>query len=152
MNRRPIAAWGAALLLLAMASGCGDGRITVHPVAGQVLVDGQPADNASVVFHPTGADATITALRPSARTDEQGRFSLSTYQRGDGAPPGTYKITVTWNGPPPDTRPEDVPEQERHSGPDRLAGAYDDPSTTTLSAEVATGPNQLAPLELTMPR
>lgn len=81
------------LLLLATAgAGCGssDGRVETYPVKGQVLMKGRPVTNGSVVF--TSSDPTATGA--VGRLDQEGRFSLMTYQPDDGAPAGEYKVVV----------------------------------------------------------
>src|SRR5262249_54027885 len=80
-----------ALLLPACSK---SSRQPVHPVRGQILVEGKPAAQAIVTFHPVGGDTGT--LRPSAQTDADGYFSLTTYENGDGAPEGKYSVTVTW--------------------------------------------------------
>src|SRR5262245_3939957 len=68
----------------------------LHPVKGQVTVNGEPAAGAVVVFHPDGA--TIQSVPPTALVGADGTFTMAT---GDqpGAAAGTYVVTVTW----PDT-------------------------------------------------
>jgi hypothetical protein len=77
--------FGALLLL---TSGCGDGRPKRVPVSGQVLIDGKPLTLGSIYFVPTAA-------RPaSAEIGPDGRFTLATFEPGDGAVPGTHKVSV----------------------------------------------------------
>src|SRR2546423_1070374 len=91
----------STLLAVCLGSaGCGDaGRLPVHPAAGQVLLAGKPVPQALVVLHPEG-DASPDAVRPQATADADGAFRLSTYETGDGAPAGTYRVTVArWRSP-----------------------------------------------------
>jgi hypothetical protein len=83
------------LPLALFAAGCGKDRQPVYPVEGQLLVDGKPAARAVVTFHPVD-DATAGAVRPVGHVDDSGRFTLTSYKEGDGAPPGDYAVTVTW--------------------------------------------------------
>ena len=77
-----------ALVAIAVLSGCGDGRPTRVPVAGQVLIDGKPLTYGYVKFVKQGS-------RPAGGyVDEQGRFKLSCYTRDDGAMPGLYQVEV----------------------------------------------------------
>jgi hypothetical protein len=82
---------GFALVASAIISltGCGDGRPTRVPVSGRVLIDGQPLDSGNIRVHPA-------ANRPaSAKIEADGRFTLSTYEFGDGCVLGEHPVTVT---------------------------------------------------------
>jgi hypothetical protein len=69
--------------------GCGDGRPERVPVAGQVLIDGEPLSYGTIRVVPEDA-------RPStARLDEQGRFRLTCFGDEDGAVPGTHRVAVS---------------------------------------------------------
>jgi len=79
---------GVLLLLFQSILGCGDGRPTRVPVSGQVLIDGAPLQSGAVRFHPEGG-------RPSTgEIDEEGRFSLFTFEPGDGCTLGTHRVAV----------------------------------------------------------
>lgn len=69
-------------------------RPPVFAVTGQVLVDGKAAPGAMVVCYPklNVADGP----RPKGTVDRKGRFQLTTYEPGDGAPAGDYVVTVEW--------------------------------------------------------
>ncbi len=76
------------LLLLLVSAGCGQ-KATV-PLRGVVKLDGRPLTGATVYFlaqEVGGRDAVGT-------TDAAGVFRLSTFEPGDGALPGKYKVTV----------------------------------------------------------
>jgi hypothetical protein len=80
---------GALLALVALsASGCGKGTVTVE---GAVTLDGQPVPGATVLFMPEGGNGRAA----SALTDDDGNFRVTTYEEGDGALPGHYRIVVT---------------------------------------------------------
>ena len=83
----------SAIIVLLLA-GCSDGPrgdrpFTTHPVTGIVHIDGQPAERVQVDCHPA-ADSSTVKYMLSTVTDKDGRFSLSTYDSGDGLPEGTY--------------------------------------------------------------
>jgi hypothetical protein len=80
---------GVSLCWMAIGiSGCGDGRPERLPVSGQVLIDGQPLTYGYIRFVPTGS-------RPSGGPlDEQGRFTLSCYEKNDGIIPGVHRVEV----------------------------------------------------------
>ncbi len=82
----------AVLLSAAVFSfaGCGgEKREATFPVTGTLTLDGQPVAGANVVLSPKGAGTAATAV-----TEEDGTFSVGTYETGDGAVPGEYSVTV----------------------------------------------------------
>lgn len=88
-------------LLGLMLNGCSKGpsRPKTYPVSGTVTLNGQPVDGATVVFVPK-APSTGGTTNPqgpqaaSGETDAQGRYSLGTFAKGDGAIPGEYLVKV----------------------------------------------------------
>lgn len=113
----------------------------VFPVQGTVLVQGEPAPGARVVFHSVDLTEPST-LTPHGRVQPDGSFQLTTYESGDGAPSGEYAVTLFWPEPP--KSPVDDPD----SGPDRLRGRYADPQKSTLRVQVSESDNQLEPFRL----
>lgn len=110
----------------------------VYPVKGRVLYEGRPAPGAVVILHlATGEPAKVS--RPHARADANGDFELTTYRTGDGAPAGTYVVTLEWK------QAGDHPEQ----GAELLPPVYGDPSTSKLRATVTPGANEPLVLQLT---
>jgi hypothetical protein len=82
-------------LLSVSCVGCGgNSNPTTYKVIGVVTVDGKPIDGATVSF-------TDVANGPHAavsKTDSEGKYALTTFEAGDGAVPGTYKVSVTKYG------------------------------------------------------
>jgi hypothetical protein len=114
---------------------CSSNRFGDHPpfpVSGQVLVNGQPAKGAWVVFHHLG-DWGTKSIVPQAWTDDDGRFVMFTYEVADGAPAGDYRVTVEW----PAYR------YGRNWGPDKLGGKFANAETSGLKAQVSAGRNEL---------
>ncbi len=133
-----------ALLLFAglPLAGCSKNhadRRDVHPVAGQVTFNGKPAAGALVVFHPQ--DPAVGELKPNARADRQGNYTLSTYSAGDGAPAGEYKLTVI-------LRQLVKREGDFEPGPNILPAQLSTPATSKIAAQVAEGPNTV-PIKIT---
>ncbi|MBN1909171.1 MAG: hypothetical protein JW818_05480 [Pirellulales bacterium] len=83
--------WILLLGVVCLAAGCSDGRPTRVPVAGQVLIDGQPLTRGYIRFVPEGARASGGQIGPD------GRFVLTCYDGSDGAVPGAHRIEVTAN-------------------------------------------------------
>jgi hypothetical protein len=134
----------ARWLTLAGALACPACSGGLHTVRGKVLYDGSPIKGAVVIFHPKGGDS-VTALRPTGVTDENGVFSLVTI-KDDGAPTGDYQVTVTW--PEPRAPAGDKLSQGMPETVDRLKGRYANPETSGLTATIKQGANELAPFEL----
>jgi len=57
-----------------------------YQVTGQVTVDGKPVPGATLVFHAVDATNFKWQEMPQGRTDAEGKFTLTTYETGDGAP------------------------------------------------------------------
>lgn len=135
------------LFCMALAvSGCdqGEGRLRVYPVSGKVLVGGQSAAGAKVVFYPESPDLTGPGTPvPAGTTNANGEFQLRSYDPDDGAPAGQFKVTVIW----PEPIPPNV-DQEMYQPKDRLKGKYGMPERTTLTATVEEGGGELPPFEL----
>ena len=141
------------LLILAAsavcATSCGSSdEVPVYPVRGQVLVQGQSAENAYIVCYPQGASVEVQQLTPRGKTTADGRFSLKTYRQGDGAPPGDYKISIVWHPPPEGMRTDQLHPSELTALPDRLEGRFADPATSGLTVTVTSGQNELPPFEI----
>jgi hypothetical protein len=89
----------------------------LYAVEGKVLVNGEPAENLNVAFHPRGDDKNLFC--PVGRTNNKGIFHLMTRSDADGAPAGEYRVTLVW----PDGLIDECecPDPILH---DRLRGLY----------------------------
>lgn len=134
------------LLLLTVSSawiGCGgaprlDGVIAA---TGVVTYQGQPVENATVVFSPQGAGRAA-----SGRTDAHGRFQLTTLVPGDGLMPGKYQVTVVKTEVIGAMNEEESQAYfQKHGKPPKvttkepLPAKYKTAATSGLTAEVTTG-------------
>jgi len=135
----------AAFLAVCVVEGCAeklpDGpRVPTTPVAGVVLVDGRPAEYLSVSCEPQ-FERAAEIPGASAFTDKDGKFAISTFEAGDGAPPGKYKLTFMWgqinllNG--------------QYGGPDKLKGRYRKAASSEHEVTVGDQPLDLGTIELT---
>ena len=71
-------------------SGVPDDRPSVVPVTGKITYKGKPVTGAFVNF------SSEKSPRPAnGTTDDDGRFSLTTFDTDDGAIPGEYQVSVT---------------------------------------------------------
>ena len=137
---------GFSICVIVAAQGCGaenDDRVEVYPVSGKVFVGGKPIEGISVIFYgqaPAQEDKRMPV--PAGVTDANGEFRLTSYDSGDGAPAGEYKVAVIWNEPPP-------PNFSGVFEPrDRLGGRYASPNTSKLTATVPEGGAELPPFQL----
>lgn len=156
MFRRLICVVGTACSLFA-AAGCGNSAGLV-PVKGKVLYKGEPASGAVVYFHPEkGSAAGSEALPiPTGTVEDDGTFSLSSDNLGNGAKPGKYAVLVEWRDQkgdgvtPVKTRGKTnlVKRSRVRSGPDRLGGRYFKIENPLLLTEVKSAWNQLEPFDL----
>ena len=141
------------LLSLFTLVGCGPKGPAVSSVSGTVLLDGEPLDGASVVFHPTSS----SGLAGSGKTSADGTFGLSTFRAtpGAGVVPGKYVVTISKEEWPQFEEPEDDdPDYERkmekverdmeRARPTYVTPqAYGDEETSGLTATVSTGENKI---------
>jgi hypothetical protein len=79
---------------LVFLSGCG--RTGMAPVHGRVTCGGKPVPEAAVIFSPVPKTEGALEAGKAAQggTDEDGRYSLTTYRSGDGALVGKHKVSV----------------------------------------------------------
>lgn len=84
-----------AVIMAAFSNGCGnpeaEGRVDVYPATGTIKYQGSPVADALVSFSPDEEGQPVA----TGRTNAQGEFTLTTYESGDGAAPGSYTVIVT---------------------------------------------------------
>jgi hypothetical protein len=114
--------------------------VRVFEVKGQVLLPNRkPLRSGRVLFVPTQEPLLLS----SAAVSEDGSFSLSTGDSGEGAPPGVYKVRVEPSGPPP------VVSGLRGSARGlSFPPKYLDEDSSGLTVTVKPGPNRLDPFVL----
>ena len=147
---------GREVPLLVKGNAClGDQFFTAEQAADVVplstTVDDLPAVGAALVFHAQTGVGPSQQLRPRGTADERGGFRLATYQRDDGAPQGNYRVTVTWQGPPTASDPEEMHPDVLAAQPNQLDAALADPKTTPITVQISRGNNQLEPFRLVRP-
>lgn len=142
------------------AIGCNGGgssgaaKLDTHKVMGKVTMNGAPVPGATVTFSP------VENGKPPALglTDTQGSYVLTTYDSGDGAVAGEYKVLVYKSAP---SEASSAPTHDatgaggasapQHSGPkgaqkdggSLLPAKYSAASTTTITKSVKDGDNTL---------
>ena len=136
-----------SLLWMITIVGCGGStgpqggpRVATIPVVGVVKVDGVPAPFLRVVAVPVGGVGAVP-MESAALTDANGVFGLSTYETGDGVPPGQYQITFVWG--------QINLMNSQYSG-DKFNGKYADPAKSehNLTVTDSDEPHDLGVIEL----
>ncbi len=134
VQRRLLAALMAGLFILLV--GCGGSGPKLVPVSGQVLIDGQPLATGIPGFIqiiPAEGRAASAAIDP-----QTGRFTVTTWQDGDGCPIGTHKVLVMMEQAVDTTTVSLIPEK------------YSDMNMTDLTVTID-GPTDSLVIELTGP-
>ena len=154
MNRTTLERFPAVLVLgLVLGLGCapqgGADRPATCPVTGTVTHNGQVVEGATVNFQLVDGARSAVGL-----TDVGGKYSLMTFEPGDGAVAGEYKVKIVKyegaaaTGASPDeigddyVPPEEATGEQEPSGPRNLLPAkYADADSSGLTATVAEGDN-----------
>jgi hypothetical protein len=126
-----------AIGILVFVAGCSATKTPVYPVQGSVRWKAIVPEGAQVVFHPVGKIDNDT-IRPTGQVDRDGKFVLTTFAAGDGAPAGEYEVTLEWW----------VSPGRDLKAVNKLPDAYRRPETSRLHVTVVQGSNQLQPFEL----
>jgi 5-hydroxyisourate hydrolase-like protein (transthyretin family) len=117
-------------------------RVDTVPVKGLVLVDGQPIADVTVDIHNVADAGAKQVTKPFAKTKGDGKFEFSTYEAGDGVPPGEY--VATFNAK------KFSMISHSYVGPDKLNNRYSDPKKSQVRIKVEKGkPVDLGKIELT---
>jgi len=120
--------------------GCGKtsaNRPKTVKVNGVVLYNGQLVEGALVMLvstDPNGRGAV-------GKTDASGKFTLTTFDPGDGAIPGTYNVAISktiLEGEPPPENPQNTGgvEPDKRVSKDLLPPKYKVAATSGLKAEI----------------
>jgi hypothetical protein len=162
MNQR---FWVASAWLLTMlpVAGCSNQPVGYARAFGKLSYKGEPAAGALLVFHVDGKPQFGEIVVPSATVGDDGSFELVS-PTGDGAPPGKYKVLVSW---PADSSAADVPVDSKSktkttassgsnrrknkldtAAKDRLKGRYFSVDTPLTIVEVKTETTDLGSLEI----
>ncbi len=96
----------------------------VYPITGVVTVDGVPQEGLQLKLHDDVVSDPSKPTFSSGYSGADGKVSISTYADGDGAPAGTYKVTILWQ--------EFNPLSMSFGGPDKLNRRYADVDKTEI--------------------
>lgn len=125
-------------------AGCGTAtdanQQPVYPVTGTVTMFGAPLADAMVAFAPLESQPTAIG-----RTDSEGKFVLTSYDYGDGAAEGKFKVVINKSAPAPATSDSGAAGGGGdHEAAEEAAGSHD-----AESASGAAGADQLVPPQYT---
>lgn len=134
-----------AILLLStiVITGCGKAPSPweiAHPIKGKVLFKGKPVANADISLFPLD-ESVPDSVRPRAKSGEDGTFVVWTYAEGDGAPAGSYKMTIVRNEVA-------ISKGAVVAKPNDLPKRYSQLATTDLLVEVVPGQVEIEAIEL----
>ena len=136
------------IMVITAVFGCGSDvpkgpeKISTTPVDGVVTLNGKPAAEVSVSLHHSEGK-----VAPRGISDKDGKFSIATYGKDDGAPAGKYKVTAAKNmtkeispgvlaPPPPGGFKSDIPTK------------YESVNTTDILVEIKAGEKNSLKIDL----
>jgi len=136
------------IVVITAALGCGSDvpkgpeKLSTTPVDGVVTLNGKPAAEVSISLHHSEGK-----VAPRGISDKDGKFSIATYGKDDGAPAGKYKVTAAKNmtkeispgvlaPPPPGGFKSDIPTK------------YESVNTTDISVEIKAGEKNSLKIDL----
>ncbi|WP_339735063.1 hypothetical protein [uncultured Gimesia sp.] len=124
-------------LLIAGCSG-EDWQAKTMKTTGYVTVNNQIPAGAIIRLHPVNKNVDKRASRPSGIVADDGRYTLTTYEYGDGAPPGDYVFTIYW------------PQKPELGGlsPDRLGNVYATPKTSKKTVTITEQGTPIQPINI----
>jgi len=84
--------WSSTAVICLFVMGCagGDQNPPTSPVTGKVTYQGEAVEGATIQLLPSGSEGKLA----NAISKADGTYELSTFEPGDGAMAGPYKVTV----------------------------------------------------------
>lgn len=127
------------LTALSFSAGCGQSgwEARTYPTTGKVTINGEPAKDAFIKMIKLGDPVDQRESDCWAVVQEDGTYTMSTYESGDGCPPGEYGWMLRW--------PNDLATMM----PDRLGEKYWSREDPYMKVTIEPGTNELPPVELT---
>jgi hypothetical protein len=128
------------LLTVCVASGCGgDGGLERFPLEGVVTVNGAPAERVVVLLHHSDESTPGNYRYPTAVTNADGTFKISSIGEADGAVKGNYKVTFTWLS------------SDGLDSIDMFGGSLGDPKSSSFEVTVPVPEGQATKFDLVVP-
>ena len=131
-----------AVVGLMACSGCRAKHPETAPVSGHITFQGKPVVEGTITFQPAHG-------RPAMGTiGADGSYRLTTFENGDGAPPGKYTVTIEARHvtapPAPKSMKDEVNVPFGKTKIEWLVPEkYSRLDSTPLNAEVVRGPNTI---------
>lgn len=134
---RNVLAMGLLTSVSFVLAGCGGGSKDAPATVaakGTITFKGNPVPRASVAFTPASGKVAM------GETDDQGNFTLTTNEPGDGAVVGDYTVTLV---PIPDEVPDMfAPPAPANPDASPFPPRYGDPKSSGLKATVSSDPSK----------
>lgn len=134
--QKPRSAWFGILLLLLICgaqAGCKEGPLKTYPVKGKLVYeDGTFPKFGDIEFYSETHRVNARGI-----IERDGTFTVSTFQKGDGAVGGKHKIIVTQNLASPLTAR--LRQEIDHDHGKIISRQYNDYRTTDLECEISPG-------------
>ena len=124
-----------AILLFSLGCARNDWHAQLVPAAGSIRINGEVPVYLVVKLHPVDGQVDSRESCPWGIVDDAGRYILSTYKRGDGAPPGEYRVTLVW-------------PVEPGALVDRLKDAYQTPDKAVTTVLVTPDSSEIPMIQL----
>ena len=111
-------------------------------VSGVVTFDGEPVEGATITFRPVEENGQTA----NGRTDEEGQFTMGTFEGTDGVVAGDYTVMISKikSNAPVEVLPEDDPNYDPDPKPEPppeniLPEKYSKAETSGLTVSVSNG-------------
>ena len=134
--------WCVCLMLLTLC-GCSKEKplLVMHPASGQVMYNGASASGVHVYLMPTSAPMVPEIPNnPHGVTGPDGRFTVGTFAKDDGAGEGGYQVVLLW---PVENKSDNLEESDE----DRLNEWYT-AANSQLSCQIKAGKNEIPAFNL----
>lgn len=132
-------------LMLIVGCGSSDLRQPTYPVSGSITIDDKPLADATIVFHAVDKAKFKWQELPQGKTDASGKFTIFTYETGDGAPAAEYNVGIALLEPVSDDGGDQVKHNKNQV---KLPSKYSDPSKSGLKATVEAKATELPTFKL----
>tara|TARA_R110002095_G_scaffold216308_1_gene213012 strand:+ start:3967 stop:4506 length:540 start_codon:yes stop_codon:yes gene_type:complete len=112
------------------AAGCSgkSDQLPTAEVSGKITFEGEPLQRGTIVFFPESGKRNATG-----EIKEDGTYTLTTYENGDGAFPGAHTVTIISERDMTNLMPEDVKPGEKNW---LIPPKYNQSKTSGLTATV----------------